>query len=155
MTPESLGASCLPPYEEGTSGKLLFLLEVLERSKEAGDKVLVFTQSLLMMELIERSLEGLGGGWKLGATYFRLDGSTDKETRQAWIDRFTEQPRARLFLISTRAGGLGVNLVAANRVVIMDASWNPSHDHQVHPPPDCSHGQLRQSALVCSLLFLS
>ena len=152
MTPESLGASCLPPYEEGTSGKLLFLLEVLERSKEAGDKVLVFTQSLLMMELIERSLEGLGGGWKLGATYFRLDGSTDKETRQAWIDRFTEQPRARLFLISTRAGGLGVNLVAANRVVIMDASWNPSHDHQVHPPPDCS---LRQSALVCSLLFLS
>ena len=131
VTSEALGASCLPPYEEGTSGKLLFLLEVLEQAKQAGEKVLVFTQSLLMMELIERTLEGLdGGAWKLGGTYFRLDGSTDKETRQAWIERFTERPRARLFLISTRAGGLGVNLVAANRVVIMDASWNPSNDHQ-------------------------
>jgi transcriptional regulator ATRX len=129
VTAVALGTSCEPPYEEGTSGKLLFLLEVLEQAHKVGDKVLVFTQSLLMMELIERTLEGLGG-WKLGATYFRLDGSTDKETRQAWIDRFTERPRARLFLISTRAGGLGVNLVAANRVVIMDASWNPSHDHQ-------------------------
>lgn len=72
------------------------------------------------------------GSWSKGADYFRLDGSTPVEQRNTFCKSFNdpENIRARLFLISTRAGGLGINLVAANRVIIFDVSWNPSHDIQ-------------------------
>lgn len=72
------------------------------------------------------------GSWALGLDYFRLDGSTSVENRSKFCNIFNDvsNPRARLFLISTRAGGLGINLVAANRVIIFDVSWNPSHDIQ-------------------------
>ena len=72
------------------------------------------------------------GTWVQGNDYYRLDGSTDANTRKIWCKYFNKETshRMRLFLISTRAGGLGINLVAANRVIIFDASWNPSHDVQ-------------------------
>lgn len=65
------------------------------------------------------------GSWSPGLDYFRLDGSTAIEHRNSACKAFNSQDnvRARLFLISTRAGGLGINLVAANRVIIFDASW--------------------------------
>ncbi|KAJ0175997.1 hypothetical protein K1T71_008171 [Dendrolimus kikuchii] len=109
---------------------------------------LVFSQSLYSLDLIEHFLgkvdeatqegridEKLAshvGSWSPGVDYFRLDGSTSCENRSIWCKNFNREdnPRARLFLISTRAGGLGINLVAANRVVIFDVSWNPSHDVQ-------------------------
>jgi transcriptional regulator ATRX len=72
------------------------------------------------------------GSWSKGLDYFRLDGSTPVEARNNYCKIFNnpENTQARLFLISTRAGGLGINLVAANRVIIFDVSWNPSHDIQ-------------------------
>jgi len=107
---------------------------------------LVFSQSLLSLDLIEDFLarvnteDGDGGGavadyldtWIPGKDYYRMDGSTSAETRKIWCKSFnkTTSHRMRLFLISTKAGGLGINLVAANRVIIFDASWNPSHDVQ-------------------------
>jgi transcriptional regulator ATRX len=68
--------------------------------------------------------------WQYGLDYFRLDGSTSSDRRKREIDKFNRSKKSRLYLISTRAGSLGVNLASANRVVIMDASWNPSYDTQ-------------------------
>merc|ERR1712203_333667 len=70
--------------------------------------------------------------WVPGKDYYRMDGSTPADTRKIWCKYFNKESnhRMRLFLISTKAGGLGVNLVAANRVIIFDASWNPAHDVQ-------------------------
>ncbi|XP_017875510.1 transcriptional regulator ATRX homolog isoform X2 [Ceratina calcarata] len=130
------------------SAKLMLLFGILKECEQIGDKVLVFSQSLYSLTLIERFLEkiddstqnnstseliaGHTGSWSLGLDYFRLDGQTNAENRSAWCKIFNRptNTRGRLFLISTRAGGLGINLTAANRVIIFDASWNPSHDVQ-------------------------
>ncbi|XP_076390210.1 uncharacterized protein LOC100874907 [Megachile rotundata] len=130
------------------SSKLLLLFGILKECEQIGDKILVFSQSLYSLTLIERFLEkidnetqngtssecidGHSGSWSLGLDYFRLDGQTSAENRNTWCKIFNQPSnmRARLFLISTRAGGLGINLTAANRVIIFDASWNPSHDVQ-------------------------
>ena len=76
--------------------------------------------------------EKVSGSWHLNTDYFRLDGATSSEQRRDWCNAFNDadNPMARLFLISTKAGGIGINLVGANRAVIFDASWNPSHDLQ-------------------------
>lgn len=128
------------------SGKLMLLFSILAECEAVGDKLLVFSQSLFSLDVIEHflsmvdentrdsspsaKLAGYTGTWTQGLDYFRLDGSTPIETRNIACNRFNQEDnsRARLFLISTRAGGLGINLVAANRVVIFDVSWNPSHD---------------------------
>ncbi|KAL6257217.1 hypothetical protein P5V15_012144 [Pogonomyrmex californicus] len=130
------------------SAKLLLLFGILKESEQIGDKVLVFSQSLYSLTLIEEFLKRIDdqtqegttndaldnhtGNWQLGLDYFRLDGQTSAENRSIWCKIFNKptNTRARLFLISTRAGGLGINLTAANRVIIFDASWNPSHDVQ-------------------------
>ncbi|XP_026482209.1 LOW QUALITY PROTEIN: transcriptional regulator ATRX homolog [Ctenocephalides felis] len=128
------------------SGKLMLLFDILKECETIGDKILVFSQSLYSLDVIEHFLSqidertqnqsdnvlGHRGSWSPGLDYFRLDGSTSCENRAAWCKSFNraDNIRARLFLISTRAGGLGINLVAANRVIIFDVSWNPSHDVQ-------------------------
>lgn len=130
------------------SGKLTLLFSILEECEAIGDKLLVFSQSIFSLDVIEHFLSladadaqseeknpllmGFSGSWSLGLDYFRLDGSTTIENRNLACKAFNREDnhRARLFLISTRAGGLGINLVAANRVVIFDASWNPSYDVQ-------------------------
>ncbi|ESO93813.1 hypothetical protein LOTGIDRAFT_105088 [Lottia gigantea] len=134
------------------SGKLSLLFKILSMCEEIGDKVLVFSQSLLSLDIIEDFLDTIdkkwqeesnekseeeklntfGKSWTKGADYFRMDGSTSVALRQSWAEHFNdpENYRARLFIISTKAGGLGINLVGANRAIIFDASWNPSHDIQ-------------------------
>uniref|UniRef100_A0A096LWP9 DNA helicase n=1 Tax=Poecilia formosa TaxID=48698 RepID=A0A096LWP9_POEFO len=128
------------------SGKMMLLFEILRMAEETEDKVLVFSQSLISLDLIEDFLELScrteedeklspykgEGKWFRNIDYYRLDGSTNAPTRKKWAEDFndTSNTRGRLFLISTRAGSLGINLVAANRVIIFDASWNPSYDIQ-------------------------
>ncbi|KAM9741632.1 transcriptional regulator ATRX isoform 2-T2 [Menidia menidia] len=128
------------------SGKITLLFEILRMAEEVDEKVLVFSQSLISLDLIEDFLELScrakdedkispykgEGKWFRNIDYYRLDGSTNATTRKKWAEEFNDSSntRGRLFLISTRAGSLGINLVAANRVIIFDASWNPSYDIQ-------------------------
>lgn len=130
------------------SPKLVILMNLLQECEVIGDKLLVFSQSLQSIDVIEHFLSLIDsktrgyeyegdvgdykGYWQPGIDYFRLDGSCSVESREAMCKKFNDvnNLRGRLFLISTRAGGLGINLVAANRVVIFDVSWNPSHDTQ-------------------------
>ncbi|EIE19153.1 hypothetical protein COCSUDRAFT_20093, partial [Coccomyxa subellipsoidea C-169] len=106
-------------------GKMAALEQLLQLWSSAGNnKVLLFSHSVKMLNIIEQLLV------RAGYNYARLDGSTKREERQALCDGFNQSPSVFLFLISTTAGGLGLNLTAANKVVIIDPSWNPSHDLQ-------------------------
>ncbi|KAL5707173.1 DNA helicase [Ranunculus cassubicifolius] len=126
-------------YKEADyGGKMVLLLDILTMSSAVGDKVLVFSQSLLTLDLIERYLSKLprhgnpGKFWKEGKDWYRLDGSTAGSERQKLVEKFNESTNTRVkcTLISTKAGSLGINLHAANRVIIVDGSWNPTHDLQ-------------------------
>ncbi|XP_074572269.1 protein CHROMATIN REMODELING 20 isoform X2 [Curcuma longa] len=120
------------------SGKMVLLLDILTMSSEIGDKVLVFSQSLTTLDLIEMYLSKLprkeceGKFWKQGKDWYRLDGSTQPSERQKLVEIFNEPSnrRVKCTLISTRAGSLGINLQSANRVIIVDGSWNPTYDLQ-------------------------
>ncbi|XP_077229028.1 protein CHROMATIN REMODELING 20-like isoform X2 [Tasmannia lanceolata] len=124
--------------EVNYSGKMVLLLDILSMSSDVGDKALVFSQSLTTLDLIEFFLSKLprqgreGKCWKQGKDWYRLDGSTEGSERQRLVERFNEpaNKRVKCVLISTRAGSLGINLHAANRVILVDGSWNPTHDLQ-------------------------
>ncbi|KAK2968274.1 hypothetical protein RJ640_016206, partial [Escallonia rubra] len=122
----------------GYSGKMVLLLDILSMCSAISDKALVFSQSLSTLDLIELYLSKLsrpgknGKCWKQGKDWYRLDGRTEGSERQKLVERFNEpsNKRVKCTLISTRAGSLGINLHAANRVVIVDGSWNPTYDLQ-------------------------
>lgn len=124
--------------EPDQGGKMVLLLDILTMCSSMGDKALVFSQSILTLDLIEYYLSKLprprknGKCWKKGKDWYRLDGRTESSERQRLVERFNEPSnrRVKCVLISTRAGSLGINLHAANRVVIVDGSWNPTYDLQ-------------------------
>ncbi|XP_055528541.1 uncharacterized protein LOC129720807 [Wyeomyia smithii] len=118
-----------------SSPKMEIFFHILVESIKLGDRMLVFSQSLLTLNLIERFLQkhkipGTENHWAKNSSYYRLDGSTAAQEREKLINEFNSNPNIHLFLVSTRAGSLGINLVGANRVVVFDASWNPCHDTQ-------------------------
>jgi len=121
--------------EVSNSNKLQIFLGILEETVLCGDRLLLFSQSLSTLSLIEaflhrRTVPNTQCAWRAGLDYFRLDGSTSATDREKLINAFNTNQSVKLFLVSTRAGSLGINLVGANRVVIFDASWNPCHDTQ-------------------------
>ena len=108
------------------SGKLQLLHKLLPRLRSEGRKLLIFSQMKRMLDLLEDYLA-------LSALpYERLDGSVQQKERQAAIDRFqTGGPsEAVAFLLTTKAGGVGINLTAADTVIIFDSDWNPQNDLQ-------------------------
>ncbi|KAF3332904.1 Switch 2 [Carex littledalei] len=105
-------------------GKMRALEKFLALWTSQGDKILLFSYSVRMLDILEKFLI------RKGYCFSRFDGSTPMNTRQDLIDEFNKSPSKQVFLISTRAGSLGVNLVSANRVVIFDPSWNPAQDLQ-------------------------
>ncbi|XP_034471433.1 chromodomain-helicase-DNA-binding protein 3 isoform X3 [Hippoglossus hippoglossus] len=107
------------------SGKLTLMQKMLRNLKEQGHRVLVFSQMTKMMDLLEDFLD------YEGYKYERIDGSVTGALRQEAIDRFNAPGACQFcFLLSTRAGGLGINLATADTVVIFDSDWNPHNDIQ-------------------------
>ncbi|CAN8294962.1 unnamed protein product [Cochlearia groenlandica] len=120
------------------SGKMILVLDILSMCADVADKALVFSQSIPTLDLIELYLSRVprrdkpGKFWKKGKDWYRIDGKTESSERQKLVDKFNEpeNKRVKCTLISTRAGSLGINLYAANRVIIVDGSWNPTYDLQ-------------------------
>nr|XP_046224857.1 helicase SRCAP-like isoform X3 [Oncorhynchus gorbuscha] len=105
-------------------GKLQTLHTLLRRLKEGQHRVLIFTQMTRMLDVLEQFLN------YHGHIYLRLDGSTRVEQRQSLMDRFNADRRIFCFILSTRSGGVGVNLTGADTVVFYDSDWNPTMDAQ-------------------------
>eukprot|EP00562_Extubocellulus_spinifer_P008772 CAMPEP_0178490870 /NCGR_PEP_ID=MMETSP0696-20121128/11113_1 /TAXON_ID=265572 /ORGANISM="Extubocellulus spinifer, Strain CCMP396" /LENGTH=2342 /DNA_ID=CAMNT_0020118713 /DNA_START=453 /DNA_END=7481 /DNA_ORIENTATION=- len=139
-------------------GKIILLLQILCHADLIGDKTVVFTQCLKTMDFIETVLQNPDWGnivpaistlspgrqwgkWVKNRDYLRIDGATSASDRGDLVNEFNAsknssacnnnlERQAKLFLISKEAGGVGINLHAANRVILFDSHWNPAVDLQ-------------------------
>ncbi|KAK4124413.1 hypothetical protein N657DRAFT_644636 [Parathielavia appendiculata] len=105
-------------------GKLQALDKLLRRLQAGGHRALIFTQMTKVLDILEQFLN------IHGHKYLRLDGATKVEQRQILTDRFNHDPRILCFILSTRSGGLGINLTGADTVIFYDQDWNPAMDKQ-------------------------
>lgn len=107
------------------SGKLVLLDKLLVRLRDTGHRVLIFSQMVRMLDILGEYLQ------KRHFPFQRLDGSIKGELRKQALDHFNaEGSQDFCFLLSTRAGGLGINLATADTVIIFDSDWNPQNDLQ-------------------------
>lgn len=106
------------------SGKFSELDKLLPKLKANGHRVLIFSQFTMMLDILERYLD------IRDHSYLRFDGQTAVVDRQEIIDRYVADPTIFVFLLSTKAGGLGINLIAADTVIIHDIDFNPYNDKQ-------------------------
>ena len=119
-----------PPYTTDqhlvdNSGKLRVLDKLLVRLQQEGSRVLIFSQMTRVLDILEDYCL-----WK-GFEYCRLDGQTPHEERQASINAYNMPGSEKfIFMLSTRAGGLGINLATADIVILYDSDWNPQVDLQ-------------------------
>lgn len=117
-----------PGYDYGApnrSGKMQVVKELLSLWKKGGHKTLLFAQHRIMLDILQKFLNQLPD-----INYRRMDGETPIKDRQDLVDEFNNNPNLDVFLLTTKVGGLGVNLTGANRVIIYDPDWNPSTDIQ-------------------------
>ena len=124
------------------SGKLKALDEMLPRLRAGGHKVLIFSQFTMMLDMLEEFCEARGHA------HLRLDGSTSLSRRRYETALFNKPDgRHFVYLCSTRAGGLGINLQSADTVILADPDWNPTYDQQAQ---DRAHrlGQKRPVTVI-------
>jgi len=118
----------LPPLGEhlvGNCGKMVLLDKLLKRLRELGHRVLLFTQMTRLLDIFEDYMV------MRQYPYCRIDGNTDYEQRESSIEAFNAPDSEKfIFLLSTRAGGLGINLQTADVVILYDSDWNPQADLQ-------------------------
>lgn len=107
------------------SGKMQVIKALLGLWKDQNHRSLLFTQTRQMLDILEKFVSKMEG-----IRYLRMDGNTPIGIRQSLVDQFNEDDKMDLFLLTTRVGGLGVNLTGADRVIIFDPDWNPSTDMQ-------------------------
>lgn len=124
------GAEPGPPYTTDehlvyNSGKLAILDKLLPKLQEQGSRILIFSQMTRMLDILEDYC-----CWRQ-YNYCRLDGNTPHEDRNRQIEEYNmENSQKFIFMLSTRAGGLGINLATADVVIIFDSDWNPQMDLQ-------------------------
>jgi SWI/SNF-related matrix-associated actin-dependent regulator of chromatin subfamily A member 5 len=107
------------------SGKMVLLDKLLPKLKERDSRVLIFSQMTRMLDILEDYMH------YRQYLYCRIDGNTSGEDRETMIDSFNAENSEKFcFLLSTRAGGLGINLATADIVVLYDSDWNPQMDLQ-------------------------
>ncbi|KAF5370698.1 hypothetical protein D9758_002095 [Tetrapyrgos nigripes] len=124
-------AALLPPDAQiddmGLSGKFCALAKLLNAIKEDTDeKCVLVSHYTSTLNILEAFCE------KMNYSYYRLDGQTPAAKRQEYVNVFnkTNQKTSFLFLLSSKAGGIGINLIGASRLCLIDSDWNPSHDLQ-------------------------
>ncbi|KDO23329.1 hypothetical protein SPRG_11643 [Saprolegnia parasitica CBS 223.65] len=145
------GAEPGPPYKEGphlweNCGKMTLLHKLLPRLKAQGSRVLIFCQMTSMLNILEDYMR------YNDHEYCRLDGSTQGELRDEYMDVFNAPNSTKfVFLLSTRAGGLGINLATADIVILFDSDWNPQVDLQAM---DRAH-RIGQTKLVRVFRFVT
>ncbi|KRX77731.1 Helicase ssl-1, partial [Trichinella sp. T6] len=117
---------CFPELRliEYDCGKLQSLSALLRRLQAEGHRCLIFTQMARMLDILEAFLS------YHGYMYLRLDGATNIERRQMLMERFNHDKKILCFILSTRSGGVGVNLTGADTVIFYDSDWNPTMDAQ-------------------------
>ncbi|XP_069124027.1 SWI/SNF-related matrix-associated actin-dependent regulator of chromatin subfamily A containing DEAD/H box 1 homolog [Argopecten irradians] len=138
---KQIGKYSMPPTAIQDSAKFRVLDDLLVKLKSQDDRVLIFSQFTMMMDIMEDYLK------QKKYRYMRLDGSTPVPERLQMIDEYTNNPDIFIFLLSTKAGGLGINLTAANVVIIHDIDFNPYNDKQAE---DRCHrvGQKKQVSII-------
>jgi SWI/SNF-related matrix-associated actin-dependent regulator of chromatin subfamily A member 5 len=136
-----------PPYTTDehlvhNAGKMVILDKLLKRMKENGSRVLIFSQMSRMLDILEdychfrqyresSMLSSYFLNLSCALEYCRIDGSTSHEDRISGIDEYNKPGSEKfIFLLTTRAGGLGINLTTADIVVLYDSDWNPQADLQ-------------------------
>jgi SWI/SNF-related matrix-associated actin-dependent regulator of chromatin subfamily A member 5 len=135
-----------PPFTNdgrlvANSGKLVLLDKLLPRLKKDGHRVLIFSQMTRMLDILEDYCF-----WK-EHDYCRIDGSTNGEVRESAMEEFNAPDSSKfIFLLSTRAGGLGINLATADTVILYDSDWNPQMDLQAQ---DRAHRIGQKKRVVC------
>jgi len=110
--------------EEAQPGKLRVVKETLKMWRARGHRALLFCQTRQMLDRVESLIISEG------SPYLRMDGTTSIKDRARLVDTFNSSPGIPIFLLTTRVGGLGLNLTGADRVLIYDPDWNPSTDLQ-------------------------
>ena len=105
-------------------GKMQLLDRLMKKLRANGHKVLIFSQMTRMLDLLESFFQ------QRNEHVCRIDGSVKQDDRREYIARFNEDPNYGIFLLSTRAGGLGINLTGGDTVIIYDSDWNPHQDLQ-------------------------
>ncbi len=107
------------------SGKMQVVGSLLELWRDTGHKALLFAQHRIMLDILEKFVRSIPR-----LKHRRMDGNTPIQTRQSMVDEFNTNDELHVFLLTTKVGGLGVNLTGADRVIIFDPDWNPSTDLQ-------------------------
>ena len=122
--PKTIGDHALKEQDWMNAGKVQKLKQILPNLRDIGEQVLLFSQFTQVLDILELVMQ------TLEISFMRMDGSTSTDSRQDLIDQFHEETDITVFLLSTKAGGFGINLACASTVILYDVSFNPHDDRQ-------------------------